>query len=550
MAPNGRWGWKAAMNKLGVRMGLLVGVMLTVPLLAVFYVGYQLAGLPFTPFVPLDWASRMLPGPIITFGIDTMISLIRALGLGVADTAKLAEQFISVGLTVAIGGLTGALTFRVLRDRPTEAIRQGVAAGALLGIVLFALQLSLPESGAANPLIAGIWTIGVFVVWGLALGYAYQRLRTETARAGDATVKGIDRRTFLVQMGGAAAVVTVAGAGVGALLSARTPDETALAEATPSPQLMAALPNAGDPVLPAPGTRAEVTPLAKHYRIDINLLPPVVPADGYVLPFTSALGGDKVTLKEYTLDALIDGFPAVSDYLTMGCISNNVGGDLISTILWTGLPMQALLADVGVPDGATHLKMRAADGFDETIALDLINSDPRVMLCYAWEGQPLTVEHGFPLRIHIPNHYGMKQPKWITEFEFVPQDEDGYWVRRGWDKQALVRATSVIDTVAVDSAYTSGEQTLIPVGGIAWSGDRGISKVEVQVDDGDWVEAQLRAPISDRTWVIWRYDWPFAAGSHTFTVRATEGDGTPQIEAREGVRPSGATGYHQLRATV
>ena len=113
-----------------------------------------------------------------------------------------------------------------------------------------------------------------------------------------------------------------------------------------------------------------------------------------------------------------------------------------------------------------------------------------------------------------------------------------------------MRTTSVIDTVAVDSPVTSGDQTLIPIGGIAWSGDRGISKVEVQVDGGDWAEAQLRAPISDRAWTIWRYDWPFSAGQHNFTVRATEGDGTPQIEASEGVRPSGATGYHSVSRTV
>ncbi|HYO88386.1 MAG TPA: molybdopterin-dependent oxidoreductase [Candidatus Limnocylindrales bacterium] len=546
------------MKKPGFLLGLLVGLILTIPLIALFYLGYQMAALHFTPFTPLDWTARNLPGPIVTFGIDTMVGTIRALGLNVSDIAKLAEQAMSIMMTIGLGGVVSAVFFLVLKRMKSaqNALMIGAIVGGVVGIGLFLLQTTLPDTSTIDPILGFVWTVGLFALWGLAVGYALVRLTGPAAavEADAATVSSIDRRRFLIQMGGAAAVVTVAGAGVGAMLSPRLPDDRAgLPEATPSPEQMAALPNAGDPVVPAPGTRPEITPLADHYRIDINTLPPSVAAETYVLPFTTIIGSDtaeKSTLKSYTLDEIVGNFDAIDAYITMSCISNSVGGDLISTTQWTGVPMQAVLADVGVPDGATHLKMYAADGFDETVALSLIDADPRVMLCYAWEGQPLTIEHGFPLRIHIPNHYGMKQPKWITEFEFLAQDNDGYWVRRGWDKNALVKMTSVIDTVAVESPIVNGDRTLIPVGGIAWSGDRGISKVEVQVDGGEWVEAQLRAPISDRTWTIWRYDWPFAEGAHTFTVRATEGDGTPQIEAAAGVRPSGATGYHELRRSV
>jgi hypothetical protein len=111
-------------------------------------------------------------------------------------------------------------------------------------------------------------------------------------------------------------------------------------------------------------------------------------------------------------------------------------------------------------------------------------------------------------------------------------------------------ATAAVDTVAVDDLITDGDTTLVPVGGIAHAGDRGISKVEVRVDDGDWVEAQLRQPIGGATWVIWRYDWPFTAGQHTFSVRCVEADGTPQIETVRGSRPSGATGLDSLVANV
>ena len=540
------------MKKPGFWMGVSIGLVLTFPLIAAFYLGYQVAGLPFTPFVPLEWSARTLPGPLITFGIDTMVSLLRTLGLNVADSAKLAEQLMAVLFALALGGVVGGLYFFV-RKRLSLAVTSvwpGVIAGGAVGLVLLLLQLTLPDSAGADVMMTAAWTVSLYALWGLALGYAAVRL-TIPEPVQDASVQSVDRRSFLIQMGGAAAVITVAGAGVGALLASGlgNSESSIPPEVTPPPEQLAALPNATDPVMPAPGTRPEITPVVQHYRIDINLLPPNIAAEGYTLPFTSALAGSKATLKSYTLEQLRD-FPAIDAYITMSCISNYIGGDLIGTTQWTGVPMQTILADVGVPDHATHLKISAADGFDETVALDLIASDPRVMLCYAWEGQPLAVEHGFPLRIHIPNHYGMKQPKWITEFEFLAADQEGYWVRRGWDQQALVRTTSVIDTVAVDSPVTSGDQTLIPIGGIAWSGDRGISKVEVQVDGGDWAEAQLRAPISDRAWTIWRYDWPFSAGQHNFTVRATEGDGTPQIEASEGVRPSGATGYHSVSRTV
>jgi hypothetical protein len=159
----------------------------------------------------------------------------------------------------------------------------------------------------------------------------------------------------------------------------------------------------------------------------------------------------------------------------------------------------------------------------------------------------LPQRHGFPLRIYIPDRYGMKQPKWITDMEFIDEWEEGYWVRRGWSEDAIVKATSVIDTVALNDRFEDPDsgQTLVPVGGIAYAGARSISKVEVRVDDGDWVEAQLRQPpLSDKTWVLWRYDWPFEEGDHTFEVRCYDGDGTMQILEETDRRPDGATGIH------
>ena len=172
------------------------------------------------------------------------------------------------------------------------------------------------------------------------------------------------------------------------------------------------------------------------------------------------------------------------------------------------------------------------------------------MLGYDWADEPLTDPHGFPLRIHIPDRYGMKQPKWITKIEALDHDVDGYWVVRSWDKEAIVRATSVIDTVATSNVFTQDGQDYIPVGGIAWAGARSISKVEVSVDDGDWVEAELRDPLSKKTWVIWRYDWLFEAGSHTFAVRCYDGNGVMQITENNPEHPSGATGIDKTSVTA
>jgi DMSO/TMAO reductase YedYZ molybdopterin-dependent catalytic subunit len=417
-----------------------------------------------------------------------------------------------------------------------------------------------------------LWLLAVFAAWGAVHGLIFAHLtaeatneqplaatsptqatyvppmmRTElsTANATPA-IEVMNRRQFLIKLGGASAVITVAGTGLSAWLNAsRAAAE--IAEVMVSPAKVYAAPVTDGMLVPAPGTRPEYTPLKAHYRIDINIgSGPVIAEEGYKLELSGLVENPTaLTVAQIRAD-----FPAVERIITMSCISNPVAGDLIGTTKWTGISMQKLLDLVKPTPEATHIRISAADGFWEIVSLDVIREDDSVMLAYAWDDQPLTGEHGFPLRIHIPNRYGMKQPKWITKMEFIAGWEPGYWVERGWDREALVRATSVIDTVAVDDAYEQEGQKLIPIGGIAWAGTKGISKVEVRVDEGEWQPAQLRTPLSDRTWVLWRYEWPFAADWHTFTVRCYDGDGVAQIEEEADVRPSGATGLHYKQANV
>jgi len=344
--------------------------------------------------------------------------------------------------------------------------------------------------------------------------------------AAEPSVERIDRRRFLVRLSGTTAAITVAGALVGELVEARR-ENAAMRVRGEAMRWSAAhpLPNANTRVQPASGTRPEFTPLERHYRIDINTIPPAVDEPQWRLQI-AGLVEKPLTL---TLQDLLR-YEPMHQFITLSCISNPVGGDLIGTQRWTGVSVQRLLPDLRLKPSATHLKICSADQFFEVVSLDTIKADPHIMLTYAWDGVPLPREHGFPLRIYIPDVHGMKQPKWIESIEATDHCEPGYWVQRGWNKVAQMHATSVIDTVAVDMTIIGADQCkLVPIGGIAHAGTRGISKVEVQVDDGPWQQAVLGTPLSQLTWVIWRYDWPFQSGKHNFTVRCYEGNGTPQV---------------------
>ena len=408
-----------------------------------------------------------------------------------------------------------------------------------------------------SPLVNAGWLALLFVGWGVVFLYSADRLlRVEQPVEAEQppevrTVERMERRQFLIRLGASTATITVLGSGVGALLAQ---SEQRRLEAQLAGSMSheteggsnAPFPNADDPVSPAPGTRPEYTPLKDHYKVFIRAEPTIIDGASYVLPITGLVDNPLML----TLDDLRDNYTARDQYVTLSCISGRVGTTLISTTQWTGVSLQEILADAGVQPEAGYLYITSGDGFYETVSLRLIAEDERIMLCYAWDGNPLPVDHGFPLRIWIPDRYGMKQPKWITSIEVTDTYEEGYWVRRNWDEVARVQTTSVIDTVAVDALIEEGERRLVPIGGIAFAGAREISKVEVRVDGGQWQEALLRAPLSETTWVIWRYDWAFSSGEHTFEVRCVDGHGAQQIEDARPSRPSGATGIHSREASL
>jgi DMSO/TMAO reductase YedYZ molybdopterin-dependent catalytic subunit len=535
-----------------IKNGLILGALTALPLIGLFYLGDQVAGLPFVPFDIFDWMARILPGSVITLGIDSIVSIIDILNLGSTSTsAKLIEQLSALLLFGAAGAFLGGATTWLL-NRGLSSFKAGGIVGAFAFLFVVIVEIILPLGNSS--LFALLW-IGILIIgWGFVNAYLNQAING-FEQSGDKQ----GRRRVLIGTAGGAFTLLLTGVGVGKLVGSPdtandaseiianvNPAITAIAqeEAYPGPGTLessatepeTALTRTRDDVDPAPGTRSELTTNEDFYRIDINTRQPSINQEEWQLEVAGLFDKPRgLSLKELV------SFPSVTQPITLSCISNRVGGDLIGTSNWTGLRLMDLLEDLGIQPAAKELMVDSVDGFFESVIQEDM-MDPRTLLVYAMNGEPLPQGHGFPLRIYIPNRYGMKQPKWIKQITAVGESVLGYWVVRGWSQEARPQIVSVIDTIASDEPSADGQ---IPVGGIAWAGDREIQKVELQIDDGDWVEATLRTPtLSPLTWVQWRYDWSPLSGKHEFRVRATDGNGALQIEKESGVRPDGATGYH------
>jgi DMSO/TMAO reductase YedYZ molybdopterin-dependent catalytic subunit len=227
-----------------------------------------------------------------------------------------------------------------------------------------------------------------------------------------------------------------------------------------------------------------------------------------------------------------------------------VGGGLVGNAKWQGARLRDLLARAGVQDGATQIVGRAGDGFTVGFPTSwAMNPEREPMVVVAMNGEPLPAAHGYPARLIVPGLYGyVSATKWLTNIELTTLGAfDAYWIPRGWAKEAPILTQSRIDRPSDGGSVQAGT---VPIAGVAWAPDRGISKVEVHVDDGDWVEAEISNPISDATWVQWLYRWDATPGSHQLQVRATDGTGQTQTSDRSRPDPDGARGYHTINVTV
>ena len=241
--------------------------------------------------------------------------------------------------------------------------------------------------------------------------------------------------------------------------------------------------------------------------------------------------------------------PLVDQYVTIACVSNEVGGDLVGNTLWRGARLRDLLDRAGVQDGATQIVGRDFEGWTAGFPTAWLDAPEReALVAVAMNGEPLPPEHGFPARLIVPGLFGyVSATKWLTNIELTTMDFNGYWVPLGWAKEAPILTQSRIDVPRFGSSLQAGT---VPVAGVAWAPDRGVSAVEVQVDDGPWEPAEVSTPISDATWVQWLYRWQAASGTHTLRVRATDGDGEVQTDQVTRPPPDGARGHHTIEVRV
>jgi hypothetical protein len=237
---------------------------------------------------------------------------------------------------------------------------------------------------------------------------------------------------------------------------------------------------------------------------------------------------------------------------TLTCISNEVGGPLIGTGIWSGVPLRTLLDAAGVSSGASTVVLRSVTGYSDSIPLERA-LDVRILVAYGFGGEALTREHGFPVRLIIPGLYGMKNVKWLSGIDVVDASYVGYWEQRGWDPSADVRTQSSIDsanTALGNPDHIRSDNGLVTLGGYAFAGVRGISGVELNIDNAGWQPVQLKEPSFDITWRPWRFPSHFTPGDHSLSVRATDGSGLQQSAESLPPHPSGASGWQTLRLRV
>jgi DMSO/TMAO reductase YedYZ molybdopterin-dependent catalytic subunit len=313
------------------------------------------------------------------------------------------------------------------------------------------------------------------------------------------------------------------------------------------------LPGASQP-LPAPPAATELgvgglspvlTPNETFYRIDTAFSVPRVDIQEWTLTVEGRVE------RPYTIDYfdLLD-MPMVERDVTLSCVSNEVGGDLVGNARWLGVPLVEILDRAGPRDDAEQLVGHSVDQFTVGFPVEAVYDGRDALVAVGMNGEPLPLEHGFPARLVVAGLYGyVSATKWLSSIELTGWDEfDAYWIPRGWAKEAPIKTQSRIDTPRHRARLESG---LHQVAGVAWAPSRGISKVEVRPGtDGDWIEADLSEPLSDNCWRQWVVGWEATPGTHQLQVRATDGEGNLQTDELRPPAPDGATGWHTIEVEV
>jgi DMSO/TMAO reductase YedYZ molybdopterin-dependent catalytic subunit len=462
---------------------------------------------------------------------DLMVEL-----FGEAD--KLVLNLMIVGAALLIAGILGVIGRRDVR-MPVA----GFVVAGLLGLGA-ALRQPLTEGSLAVATVA--LAIGAAL---LALRVLLATIPPATPATPDPSAEAVrampdwDRRRFLQASGGVALGSLALGVVGRNLLDARPggapPDVALPVAAGPAPSVP---PGAS---LDVPGITPIVIPNDRFYRIDTALVSPRVDADTWQLSVTGMVDRE-VTLTHAELSAM----PLFEQYVTIACVSNEVGGNLVGNALWTGVDLREVLDMAGVQSGASQIVGRSVDGwtagFPTAWAMD---PDRRPMIALGMNHAPLPVDHGYPARLIIPGLYGyVSATKWLSEIELTTLEAfDAYWVPRGWAKEAPILTQSRIDVPRQGASLAAGR---VAVAGVAWAPDRGIAAVEVRVDEGAWQPAVTSEPLTEAAWVQWTLTWEATPGEHLITVRATDGEGVVQTDERTRPAPDGARGHHSVSVRV
>lgn len=441
----------------------------------------------------------------LRIGIAVILAIV-AVVLGIASVRR---RWIGIA-GIAAFGLFGAVCAVGLPDESAGSMLAPLI-GALTGIVALAKLLPRPPGPRRTP----------------------QRSRAPL---------GWDRRRFLVTSGAVAGGAAVAG-GIAAALGDRRLEDTrqAIPDSIPPAQGTVAVPAGADGLVE--GTPF-VTPNVAFYRIDTALSLPRVSLSSWKVD----IGG----MVEHPLSfsyAELSALAQVERPITLTCVSNVVGGDLVGNAVWQGVLLQPLLEQAGVHPEAEQVYSTSIDGFTTGFPVGVAMDGRDAMIALAMNGEALPLAHGFPARLVVPGLYGyVSATKWLKTIELNRwSDAEGYWVPLGWSRDGPIKTQSRIDVPRSSDTLDPGPAT---IAGVAWAQHRGVAKVEVRVDEGEWREATLATDVSDDTWRQWRIDWDATSGRHQIQVRATDKTGETQTEQVASPAPDGATGYHTRRVTV
>jgi DMSO/TMAO reductase YedYZ molybdopterin-dependent catalytic subunit len=530
---------------------------------------------------------RGAASPVVPVGqevIDIVPPAVKDWAIDWFGTADKAVLIIGTLLSLAvIGSIVGNLAVKGNRSG-------AYAVTAVVGMIgVFAVWMRpAPDLGKILPPIVGTLT-SMAVIWWLAPRDF--RVADTAAIATDAIDTGdearpeptpepavsvfagaVPRRTFL-QGAGTIGLVSVLVGGIGRVLRGRfdVDGERAALQlpepvdpVSPPPTAAPTTTSAVAPVesapesVPAPvadvmdfrieGVTPFVVPNSDFYRIDTALVVPQVPKDSWRLKVHGMVDHEL----EVTFADLLER-DMIERYITLSCVSNRVGGDLVGNAKWQGVLLRDVLEEAGVQDGATQVVSRSIDGWNCGTPTSAIMDGRDAILAVAMNGEPLPAEHGYPVRMVVPGLYGyVSATKWVTEIELTRREDfNGYWIPRGWAKEGPVKTMARIDRPRQGRDDAADADGVVDIAGLAWAVHRGISRVEVRIDEGEWRECELAGVPSDDTWRQWRYRWSDAEpGTHRVQARAFDGDGVPQPSEPKSVAPDGAQGYHRVQFDV